>query len=281
MKEFKNKSVVVTGAGQGIGREIALECARRGSKLVLNDIDKEALNTTTEDCKAIGAEVIAAEADASLYGTAEKLVKTAVDNYGTVDLMVNNAGIYIIGTLWDMPARDLQWMVETNVLGVLYGMKAVLPVMKKNNSGHILNIASLAGFVAVPRLSGYHATKHAVVGASESAYMDIQAAKLDIGMTIFCPGYVQTNLHNSYDHRPERFKSDDPYYESEVFKKYLSSLERHITTGVKMEEVIPQVFKAVEDNQFFLLTDIPSDAMIAKRHSNILSRTNPDINNMA
>ena len=142
MKEFKGKTAVITGAGNGFGMEFAKECAKRGMKLVLADIDGPDLDKAVAELSGAGAEVTGVAADVSLYEEVQKVVKTAVDTYGTLDLMFNNAGVYYIGAIWDMPARDVQWMFDINVMSVFYGMREAIPVMMKQGTPcHIVNTA--------------------------------------------------------------------------------------------------------------------------------------------
>ena len=132
MKEFKDKVLVVTGGSRGIGKAIAVEGAKRGMKIVLNDIDGDQLAKTCEEIKGMGVECIGQHADISLYENIEALLKLAMDSFGHVVLLVNNAGCAVSGAIWKLPKQDIDWITELNFLSHLYGMKIFLPQMIAN-----------------------------------------------------------------------------------------------------------------------------------------------------
>lgn len=283
MKEFKGKTAVITGASHGFGAEFAKEAARRGMNLVLADIDGDALAATEKDVKDLGAKVFTLTVDVSLYEGVQEVVASALANFGGVDLMINNAGVYFIGSVVDMPVRDFQWMFDANVMSVIYGMKEAIPVMQKQGAPcHILNVASIAGIITNRTMTAYHASKHAVVAASEATYYDLQATEGNqIGMSIFCPGYVQTDLNNCEKHRPARYRDDnDPYYKSDTYKKNVHLVDKFITGGEPIDDVAAICFKAIEDDQFYILPTEMFEPWTVKRHRNIEQKKNPDINNM-
>lgn len=282
MKEFKGKTAVITGAAHGFGAEFAKEAAKRGMNLVLADIDKEALDAIVETVEAAGARTVALAADVSLYEGVQQTVAAAADNFGGVDLMINNAGVYFIGSVVDMPARDFQWMFDANVLSVIYGMKEAIPhMLKQGTACHILNVASIAGIITNRSMTAYHASKHAVVAASEATFYDLQAMGANIGMSIFCPGYVQTDLNHCEKHRPARYQApDDPYYQSDTYKKNVHLVDKFITGGAPIDDVAALCFKAIEDEQFYILPTEMFEPWIVRRHRNIEEKKNPDINNM-
>ena len=171
MKEFKDKVLVVTGGSRGIGKAIAVEGAKRGMKIVLNDIDGDQLAKTCAEIKDMGVECISQHADISIYENIEALLKLAMDNYGHVDMLVNNAGCAVSGAIWKLPKQDIDWITELNFLSHLYGMKIFLPQMiAQNTPCEIINVESTAGLMTSGKATMYHATKAAGVAASESIY---------------------------------------------------------------------------------------------------------------
>lgn len=285
MKDFKGKTAVITGAAHGFGMVIAEECAARGMKLAINDMDGEALAEVAKKLEGMGAQVLTDTSDASVYENVEAFVQNANKTLGSVDLMVNNAGVYFTGTIWDMPARDMQWMMDINTLGVLYGVKAAVPIMRAQGTEcHILNVASVAGLIATRSMALYHASKHAVVASSEAIAYDLQSTEGNkIGISIFCPGFIQTDLHNCWKHRPERYQADDAYYESDAYKKNITLVNKFITTGEPIDVVVPNVFKGIEDNQFYISTEDTYKMYtpwMKKRWDNIANKNNPDAKNM-
>lgn len=282
MKDFKGKTALITGAGNGFGAEFAKEGATRGMKLVLVDIDKADVERTLATVKEMGADAIALDMDVSIYENVQKMVKTAVETYGTIDLLINNAGIAVGGVVWETPVRDYEWTMSINVLAQVYAMHEVIPIMiKQGTPCHILNVASVAGLLTSNGMPAYHMSKHASVALSESVQYDIQQAGLNIKMSVYCPGFVQTDLHNYERHRPERFQApDDPYYKSETFKNVLKRAEMVIKTGVPIDSVGMLVFQALEDEQFYIMTHPKYNMVIGARAKDILENRVPDIRNL-
>lgn len=281
LKEFKGKTALITGAAHGFGREYALEAAKRGMKVAMVDIDKDAMLKTEEELKALGVETLAIHGDVTNYDDVKAAVKKTVDTFKTIDLLINNAGVYYIGDICDIPMRDVEWMFSTNVFSIFYAVSEVLPIMEKQGTEcHILNIASLAGLITNMGMTAYHATKHAVVALSETLSLDLQKKGSKVGVTIFCPGYVKTDLHHSWEHKPARFQADDPYYQSETHKKNVSRVEKFITTGVDIDFVAPTAFECIEKGQFYNIPEHQYDSMIKKRHSKLEDRLNPDMNDL-
>ena len=175
MKEFKDKVLVVTGGGRGIGRAIAVEAAKRGMKCVVNDIDGDAARSVVAELKALGTEAVAQEADITLYENIEALLKLTLDTFGRVDILCNNAGCAVSGPIWELPKRDIDWIAELNFLSHIYGMKVFIPQMiKQGTPCEIINTESTAGLMTSGKATMYHCTKAAGVAASESVYMGLK-----------------------------------------------------------------------------------------------------------
>jgi len=188
MKEFKNRVALITGAGNGFGVEFAKECAKREMKIVLVDIEAEDVAKTLELMKQMGAEAIAVTADVSLQTEVKKMVDAAMNTYGQIDLLINNAGIAISGEVWELPPRDFEWILGTNVLSQVYAMNLVIPIMLKQGTPcHIMNVASVAGLITSNGMPAYHTSKHASVALTESTSYDLQAINANIKMSVFCP----------------------------------------------------------------------------------------------
>lgn len=284
MTEFNGKTAVITGAAHGFGAEFARECARRGMKLVLNDFETDSLEKLADELSAKGTDVALHPGDVSQYETVQALMKTALDCFGSLDLLFNNAGVYYIGAIWDMPARDFQWMLDVNTLSVLYGVREAVPVMRAQGTPcHIVNVASVAGLISARSMAAYHASKHAVVAASEAILFDLQSLEGNkIGLSVFCPGYIQTDLHHSERRRPARYKApNDPYYKSDTYAKNIALVDKFITTGEPVDVVAPNVFRGIEEDRFYISTDATVNAFLPvekKRHQNIETGQNPDVN---
>ncbi len=276
LKEFKGKTALITGAAHGFGAEYAKEAARRGMKVAMLDIDKPALDAFEGEIKALGAQTLAIHGDVTKYEDIKSAIKATLDKFGTVDLMINNAGVYYVGNIWEVPVEDVKWMLETNVFSIFYAMKEIIPVMEKQGTDcHIINVASLAGLVSMPTMSCYHASKHAVVAASEAAAQELKRVGSKIGVSIFCPGYVQTDLHHSWDYKPDHYSKDDPYYQTAEYAKNVGRVEKFITTGVPIDFVAPSAFDAIENDQFYIFPEHVYDPFVTARHDKIMKRENP------
>lgn len=281
MRDFKGKTAVVTGAANGFGLEYARECARRGMRIVMNDIDEADLARAVGEVRALGAEVEPFAADVSLYEEVQRMIALARDRYGSLDLLFNNAGVYYLGRVWEMPVRDLQWMFDVNIMSVYYGMREAIPLMLAQGTPcHIVNSASIAGLITARNMAAYHSSKQAVIAASEATWMDLQAVENNnIGMSVFCPGYIKTDLDNCERHRPARYaRGDDPYYESPTYEKLTAQLHKFIASGEEESVVVPQVFGAIETGTFYVRTegtDKLFTPMMEARFENILGKKNP------
>lgn len=185
MKEFEGKVAVITGAGNGFGVEIAKECAYRKIKMILVDIEKEDVELTKKMVCSMGGEAIALQADVTLFEEVKKMIDIAIEEYGQIDLLFNNAGVAIPGVIWELPMRDWDWIVQVNVMSQVYAMNLAIPIMLKQNTPcHIINTASVAGLITSDGMPAYHTTKHAAVALSESVSYDLQKINANIKISV-------------------------------------------------------------------------------------------------
>lgn len=279
MKEFKNKVAVITGAANGFGVEFAKECANREMKMVLADIDEENLTKVGQQIKDMGAEVVTVVTDVTLYEDVQNLAIVTMNSFGQVDLLFNNAGVVVAGPSWEVPVNDWDWIIGANLNSMIYGIKEFVPIMLKQNTPcHIVNTSSVAGLLTTPSMTAYHTTKHAAVAFTESVNYQLQAMNANIKMSVFCPGFVQTDLDNCDRHRPDRYKIDpnNPYYESKSYKEGIERGHYVIKTGMPIDSIAMSVFTAIEEEQFYILTHPQYLPVIGLRVKNILEGKNPD-----
>ena len=283
MKVFKNKVALITGAGHGFGRALSLEAAQRGMKLAIADIDKKALNKTENDIKKTGAKVISIPTDVTEEKDIDAMVKKTMAEYGEINLLINSAGVAIPGPIWELPTRDWEWILHADLMSQVWALKRVIPIMRKQKRhGDILNVASMAGLITSPLMPAYYATKFAVVGMTEAVEYDLQAEEANVGLHVFCPAFVQTDLYHTEEHRPEKYTDkSDPYYSSEIFKEGQKQAKKDITTGMPLDNVPKIIFKALEDDKFYILTHPGMNPAIVARAKNIPSGKGPDLKALA
>jgi NADP-dependent 3-hydroxy acid dehydrogenase YdfG len=195
MRTLDGKVVVITGAGSGIGRALAVEIGGRGALLALSDIDVDGLAETVRLAEQAGAREVRSDwldvADRSAFG----LYAAAVaDHFGRVNVVVNNAGVALSGDLVDLDYEDLDWIVGINFWGVVHGTKAFLPHLIASGDGHVVNLSSLFGLISVPGQSAYNATKYAVRGMSEALRQELIIAGHPVGVTVVHPGGIKTAI---------------------------------------------------------------------------------------
>ena len=283
MKVFKNKVALITGAGHGFGRALSLEAAQRGMKLAIADIDKKALCKTENDIKKTGAKVISIPTDVTEEKDIDAMVKKTMAEYGEINLLINSAGVAIPGPIWELPTRDWEWILHADLMSQVWALKRVIPIMRKQKGhGDILNVASMAGLITSPLMPAYYATKFAVVGMTEAVEYDLQAEEANVGLHVFCPAFVQTDLYHTEEHRPEKYTDkSDPYYSSEIFKEGQKQAKKDITTGMPLDNVPKIIFKALEDDKFYILTHPGMNPAIVARAKNIPSGKGPDLKALA
>jgi len=195
VREFKEKVAVITGAASGIGRATALRLASRGSTIALADIDRDGLESVAKELTERGANHSIHRVDVSSSSQMEIFAGEVEDIHGVVHILINNAGVAISGPFADQRLEDLEWLVGINYWGVVYGCHFFLPLLKRTDEAHIVNISSMFGFLGLPEQSGYCATKAAVRALSESLWTELR--RDNIGVTSIHPGCIDTSIVRS------------------------------------------------------------------------------------
>jgi NAD(P)-dependent dehydrogenase (short-subunit alcohol dehydrogenase family) len=191
----KQPRAVITGAGSGLGRALSLELAGRGARLLLADIDEAGLAITAKLTGAAGAETATVRCDVSSAAEVEALAVSADERMGGTDLVINNAGVAVGGLVGEIPLADWTWIMGVNLWGVVHGCHSFLPRMKRQKSGHVLNIASTAGLIHAPGMGPYNVTKAGVVALSETLAAEL--VDTGVGVTVLCPTFFKTNIFAS------------------------------------------------------------------------------------
>jgi len=188
--KLKNKVAIITGAAKGIGRAIAIEFVKEGAKVVIADIDFEGAKRTVEDIKKLGGEAIAVRVNVADPNDVEVMVKKTLDAFGKIDILINNAGIAIQKPALEMTLDEWKKIIDVNLTGVFLCSQAVGRVMVKQGGGVIINMASMLGFIAIPKRSAYCASKAGVIGLTKE--LAVEWAKYGIRVVGVAPGWVAT-----------------------------------------------------------------------------------------
>jgi NAD(P)-dependent dehydrogenase (short-subunit alcohol dehydrogenase family) len=200
---YRDKVAVVTGGAAGIGAELVRQLSSAGSAVVIADLAKDAAQRLADELIARGGRIAVCPTDVSRFDDMERAVQTAVQQFGRIDLIFNNAGVGLAGELRDLELADWQPIVSVNLWGVIHGVHAALPVMLRQGSGQIVNISSAAGLVPRPGMVPYAATKFAVVGLSTSLRYEVE--DLGIRVNVVCPFHVATSIFQN-----TKFRNIDP-----------------------------------------------------------------------
>lgn len=253
MKNFKNKVAAITGAGSGIGQQLAILLAKQGCHLSLSDINEKGLQQTVELLKPYSnITVTTKKLDVSDREAVKQWAQETVQDHGSVNLIFNNAGVALGSTVEGATYEDLEWIVGINFWGVVYGTKEFLPFIKQTQDGHIINISSLFGLTAQPTQSGYNATKFAVRGFTESLRQELDIEKSGVSSLCVHPGGIRTNIAKSAK------MSDSLNSLGMDPKKSIQNFDKLLRTPP--EEAARQILQAVLKNKRRLL--IGSDAKI-------------------
>jgi NAD(P)-dependent dehydrogenase (short-subunit alcohol dehydrogenase family) len=271
MNELQNKVAVITGGASGIGRAVAEAAAGAGMKVVLADIEEAALKETDAAMAASGADVLSVVTDVSVGSSVEELRDKALTRFGAVHLVHNNAGVAVGGPLWTVSEADWTWVLGVNLWGVIHGIRAFVPVLLEQGEGHVVNTASLAGLTSPGMLGPYNVTKHSVVTLSETLYRDLEAIGSRVGVSVLCPGFVQTRIAESDRNRPA-------WAPAAVLPQgvELQGVVRNlVAAGIDPIDVAEKILYAVRNNRFYIITHEDTHAMVETRMRDILEERNP------
>lgn len=250
MKVEAGQVVVITGGASGIGLGLATRFAELGLRLVLADLDEDRLAAVIAGFEQSGVVVVGQRTNVADAADMERLRDLALARFGGVDILCNNAGVVSpFRPLWENSLSDWQRVVDVNLWGVIHGIRLFVPTMVAAGRGHVVNTSSMAGLIVVPSNGIYNATKHAVVSLSETLRADLDVGGHDIGVTVLCPGLVETSINS------------DPA---------ISALIPEGAVFLKPADVARQVMVAIERNQLYLATNSGSDALIRMRQERVL-----------
>ena len=248
MEQFKDRVAVITGGGSGIGYGLGVVLSRLGAHVVLADVAPDRVERATERLRAAtGGKVLGVVTDVASPQSVEVLADTAYSEFGTVNLLFNNAGVTSIGTTWETPLADWRRVLDVNLMGCVHGIQSFVPRMLADGQpGHIINTSSMAGILFVPLKAPYSASKHAIIGLSQALAAELKAIGADIGVSVCCPGAVATTMTGD----ALKFYEDKDI--SEADRALLVSLRDLCATGISPERAGEIVVEAIRHRRFWV-----------------------------
>ncbi len=277
--DFNNKTAVLTGAGSGFGLECARIAAARGMRVVMVDVQQDALDKAEAEIAGLGAKVLAVRIDVSSADAMKALADEVLAKFGAPHFVFNNAGVGAGGLIWENALADWQWVMGVNLMGVVHGVHFFTPIMlaaaKADPSyhGHIVSTASMAGLLNPPNMGVYNVSKHAVVSLSETLYQDLRLVTDQVSASVLCPFFVPTGISHSHRNRPEALKGGRPT-KSQLIGQAQS--EKAVGSGkVSAADVAQKVFTALETDQFYIYSHPQALATVQERMEDIVQIRNP------
>jgi NADP-dependent 3-hydroxy acid dehydrogenase YdfG len=268
MQQLAGRTAVITGAAGGIGLAMTERFIAAGMSVVMADIEEESLAREATRLESSGASVLGVLTDVRDAAAIESLRDQALSVYGSVHLVCNNAGVAPGGPMAATTPADWRWAVDVNILGVAYGVTAFAPLFLEQGSGHIVNTASEAGLVTNPALGLYCATKHAVVGMSESLWRETHPQ--GVGVSVLCPNLVDTKIFES-----ERNRTDGVEMAPAAAATMAPLREMIGLVGIPTTTVADRVHDAVVNDEFWVLTHEVTAPAAGRRFDDLSAGRNP------
>lgn len=275
MDQFEGKTAVVTGAASGIGLAMARKFAAEGMNVVLADIEVEALDAAVAELRSSGTQALGVICDVAQRSEVQRLADQCIEQFGAVHVVCNNAGVASGGTLWEFTEQDWQWVLGVDLWAVIHGVSIFVPLLIEAGGGHIVNTASMAGLTSTPFMGPYNVAKHGVVTLSETLFHELAMLAPNVGVTVLCPGWVQTQINRSERNRPEAERTSESPSATEL--GIGAALDKLIAEGLEPSDVAQLVFDAVRDNKFYVLTHPEWSPMVQRNTETMLAGNNPRV----
>jgi NAD(P)-dependent dehydrogenase (short-subunit alcohol dehydrogenase family) len=265
MREFRDRVAVVTGAASGIGRALARRFAAEGMRVVLADVERPALEKAAGELAGEGARVLAVPTDVSEAEQVDALAARALEAFGAVHVVCNNAGVFTGGATWEQSLGDWQWVLGVNLFGVVHGVRSFVPILlAQGTEGHVVNTASGAGLVSLPGCAPYNVSKHAVVTLSETLHHELRMQDSKVGVSVLCPGPINTNIPESQRNRPAGLAAGPRA------AAVGGRLRETLRAGMEPAEVADLVLGGIRDGRFYILTHENIKLGVERRMRDIL-----------
>jgi NAD(P)-dependent dehydrogenase (short-subunit alcohol dehydrogenase family) len=269
LKLESGQVAVITGGASGIGFALAEILGRRGLRVVLVDVEQPTLDSAWSRLNACGIVVQRHVCDVSDAVAMDTLAQAVLADFGRIDVLVNNAGVGgRLGPLWDSQPGDWAWTFGVNVFGVGNGLRSFLPHMLRQGSGHVVNVSSLAGLTAPPFLGPYVASKHAVVGLSESLAAELAAVGSAIRVSVVCPGHVTSRITESERNRPTAFAAPSKT-PPDVLARIRAGFDPALGDAMSADDLALRVVAGIETDAFLILTHPDLNGHVRARLSSI------------
>lgn len=263
MDTLTGKVAVVTGAASGIGRALAERFLSEGMAVALADVEQQALSSTA-DALATQGDVLAVPTDVCDPKAVDDLAHRVLERFGAFHVVCNNAGVAgHFGRTWETPLEDWRWVFEVNVMGIVHGIRSFVPALVAQGGGHVVNTASLAGWSGAPAMGPYCASKHAVLAISESLRSELEASGAGVGVSVLCPGMLNTGIMSSERNWPDRLGQQPDVPSDPVTQAVREMLVQGTTgDGVAPEAAADAVVAAIKGKRFVVTTH-PEDVRAA------------------
>jgi NAD(P)-dependent dehydrogenase (short-subunit alcohol dehydrogenase family) len=262
--DVAGKVAVVTGGASGIGRGMARAFAGAGMKVVIADLDEAMLAETVGELERAGTEVVGTTCDVSKLEAVEALAAAALDAFGGVHVLCNNAGIGIPTPTHKLNLDDWRWIIDVDLWGPIHGVKAFLPIMEEQGEGHINSTSSMAGLIAGGVMGAYNVAKHGVVALMATLERDLRGRKSPVRASVLCPGPINTDIsRHSVQFRPSKAK---PKADGEAAGRTASNIQDMLSRGMDPDEVGRLVLDAVRTDTFWVFTH-PNMAKCVQRQT--------------
>lgn len=275
MKDFTGKTAVITGAASGIGLALAKLFSEQGMRLVLADIQGQPLEKLVSELKAAGAQVIGVVTDVGDAESVENLAQTATDQFGTIDIVCNNAGVYTGGQLWEATIDDYEWLIRVNQWGIIHGIRSFIPRMiAQDKECHMVNTASMAAVTTMPYAGIYHMTKHAALALSESLYHELSLSHPLVKVSCLCPELFATGIAHSDRNRPAALAEIN---QSDTWQMAHTAIADATRASSDPRILAERTLQAIRDEQFYIMPpkQDPWSATADIRLEDLLQRRNP------
>jgi NAD(P)-dependent dehydrogenase (short-subunit alcohol dehydrogenase family) len=275
VETFRDRVAVVTGAASGIGLALAERFATEGMKVVMADVEAAALERAAAAVRASARAVLPVRVDVSRPEDVERLAGETYAAFGAAHVVCNNAGVAVLGAVHEHSLADWQWVIGVNLWGVIHGVRAFLPrMLAGGDEGHIVNTASMAGLTTAPFMSVYDVTKHGVVALSESMYKELEATGAPIGVSVVCPGLINTAIMRSSRNRPPELAEEGKA--GPMAQAFGQALADRLVSGYPPSEVADQVLRGIRRKRFYIVPAQPEVRQWATvRAQDIIELRNP------